>query len=237
MLDGDRVVFTTPVAAKPLETWTATVPVAVPRERLRVRIGQPPGVDGRPEGRRALAAARVAGRLRLGLGLRPLARRARSTLRQRAYGPAREALEACLRKDPHYVPALADLALLRYRSMDYAGAFDLARRALAIDTYDPAANYYYGLAAAKLGRTADARDGFELAAQSVELRSAAWTELAKLGLRGGRPRARRRRRRAQPRLQLAQPRGAPAPRPRPPRADDPEKARRALWTRCSSWTR
>jgi hypothetical protein len=69
--------------------------------------------------------------------------------------------------------------------MDYAGAFDVARRALAIDTYDPTANYYYGLAARKLGRTDDARDGFELAAQAVELRGAAWTELAKLALRAG----------------------------------------------------
>jgi predicted Zn-dependent protease len=106
-------------------------------------------------------------------------------LRQRAYGPAREALEACLEEDPHYVPALGDLALLRHRAMDHGGALDLARRALAIDTYDPLANYAYGLAAARLGRTADARDGFELAAQSVELRSAAWTELARLAIRGG----------------------------------------------------
>ena len=87
------------------------------------------------------------------------------------------------------------------------------------------ANYAYGLAAAKLGRTDDARDGFELAAQSVELRGAAWTELAKLALRGGRPRPRRLRRRAEPRLQPAQPRGAPAPRPGPPRRrNDPAKA-------------
>ncbi|HEX9189796.1 MAG TPA: hypothetical protein VGB87_22160, partial [Vicinamibacteria bacterium] len=106
-------------------------------------------------------------------------------LRQRAYGPAREAFEACLRKDPHYAPALADLAQLRLRSMDPAGAFDLARRALAIDTYDPAANFAYGLAAAKLGRTADARDGFEVAAQSAELRGAAFTELARLSVRSG----------------------------------------------------
>jgi len=106
-------------------------------------------------------------------------------IRQRSYDPAREALEACLRKDPHYAPALADLAHLRYRAMDYQGAFDTASKALAIDTYDPFANYYYGLAADKLGRTDDARDGFELAAQSVELRGAAWTELARLEVRNG----------------------------------------------------
>lgn len=184
VLDGDKVVFETEVQAMPLETWTKTVPVAVPKERLRVRIGDRLEWSGAPD---AGALARplespadfdwdsAYGRWLSG----------KEHLRQRAYGPAREALEACLKKDPHYVPALGDLALLRYRSMDYASAFDLARRALAIDTYDPLANYAYGLAAAKLGRAADARDGFELAAQSVELRSASWTELARLALRGG----------------------------------------------------
>ena len=184
VLDGDKVVFETEVRAMPLETWTKAVPVTVPRERLRVRIGQRLEWSGAPDA---------------GVLARPLESPAdfdwdsvyglwlsgKEHLRQRAYGPARDALEACLKKDPHYVPALGDLALLRYRAMDYAGAFDLARRALAIDTYDALGNYAYGLAAVRLGRTADARDGFELAAQSVELRSASWTELARLALRGG----------------------------------------------------
>jgi tetratricopeptide (TPR) repeat protein len=185
VLDGDRVVFSKPVSAKPLETWATAVPVTAPAERLRVRIG-----GSRLEWK---------GDPNTGALSRPLESPAdfdwdsvyglwlkgKELIRQRSYGPAREALEACLRKDPHYVPALGDLALLRYRSMDYAGAFDLARKALAIDTYDPAANYYYGLAARKLGRLDDARDGFEVAAQSVELRGAAWTELAKAGFRAG----------------------------------------------------
>ena len=161
------------------------MPAAVPLERLRVRIGG--------------ARLEWSGDPKAGELSRPLESpvdfdwdsvyglwlKGKELLRQRFYAPAREALEACLREDPHYVPALSDLALLRYRAMDYAGAFDLARRALAIDTYDPAANYYYGLAAVKLGRRDDARDGFELAAQSAELRGAAWTELAKLALRAG----------------------------------------------------
>ncbi|HUL77802.1 MAG TPA: DUF5107 domain-containing protein [Vicinamibacteria bacterium] len=183
--DGDRVVFTTPVVAKALQTWTASAPVAAPAERLGVRIGgtrlewsgdpktgelsrpleSPPGFDWDSV---------------FGLWLK-----GKELLRQRSYGPAREALEACLGKDPQYLPALGDLALLHYRSMDYPGAFALARRGLAIDTYDPWANYAYGLAAGKLGRRDDARDGFEVAAQSAELRGAAWTELAKLAFRGG----------------------------------------------------
>ena len=184
VLDGDRIVFTKPVSAAPLETWTTAVPVSVPRERLRVRIGHRLEWTGDPEAgalaRPLEAPADFDWGSVYGLWLK-----GKEHLRQRAYGAAREALEACLKKDPHYVPALGDLAFLRYRAMDPAGAFDLARRALAIDTYDPLANYAYGLAAAKLGRTADARDGFELAAQSAELRGAAWTELARLELRGG----------------------------------------------------
>ena len=54
---------------------------------------------------------------------------------------------------------------------------------MRIDTYDPASNYYYGLAAVRLGKTTDAMDGFEVAASDAEFRAAAWTELAKLYLR------------------------------------------------------
>ncbi|MFM8394303.1 MAG: tetratricopeptide repeat protein, partial [Acidobacteriota bacterium] len=73
----------------------------------------------------------------------------------------------------------------------YREARELARRALAIDTYDPAANYYYGLASAALAKPYDARDGFEIAAQSTEFRPASYTELARLYLReGDLPRAR-----------------------------------------------
>ncbi|MBN1444153.1 MAG: DUF5107 domain-containing protein, partial [Planctomycetes bacterium] len=185
VLDGERVVYSTAVSAKPLETWARVVPAAVPDERLRVRIG-----GSRLEYRGDPSAGQLS---------RPIAAPAdfdwssvyglwlkgKELLRQRSYGPAHKALEACLRKNPHYVPALADLALLRLFAMDDEAAFDLARRALAIDTYDPAANYYYGLAARRLGRLDDARDGFEVAAQSVELRGAAWTELAKMALRAG----------------------------------------------------
>ncbi|MCL4179765.1 MAG: DUF5107 domain-containing protein, partial [Verrucomicrobia bacterium] len=185
VLDGERIVFTTAVSAKPLEPWTTTVSVAIPAERLRVRIG-----GNRLEWNGDPSAGELSRPLQLpadfdwnsvyGLWLK-----GKQLLRQRSYAHAREALEACLRQDPHYVPALGDLALLRLFAMDAKGAFELARQALAIDTYDPAANYYYGLAARRLGRFDDARDGFELAAQSVELRGAAWTELAKLALHAG----------------------------------------------------
>ncbi len=56
----------------------------------------------------------------------------------------------------------------------------IAKKALSIDTYDAQSNYYYALAAKKKGNTADALDGYEVAALTSEYRSAAYTEMAKL---------------------------------------------------------
>jgi hypothetical protein len=93
---------------------------------------------------------------------------------------AAQYLTACLKKDPYYAPALSDLAALYIRKLQYTEALALASKALAINTYDPAANYYYGLANLHLGNRTDAKDGFDIAASSVEFRSPAYTALSKL---------------------------------------------------------
>tara|TARA_R110000868_G_scaffold156599_1_gene383543 strand:- start:23273 stop:26368 length:3096 start_codon:yes stop_codon:yes gene_type:complete len=99
------------------------------------------------------------------------------------YIKAEEKLTACLTKNPNYAPALSDLASLQIRKFQYKEAVATASKALAINTYDPAANYYYGLASLHLGNTTDAKDGFDLAASSVEYRSSAYTALSKLYFR------------------------------------------------------
>src|SRR4030095_11204322 len=96
---------------------------------------------------------------------------------QRYYQKAEDKLVECLKKDSNFLPALTALALLRLRKMEYKEAFELAKKGLSIDTYDPAANYYYGLANVQLGNIADARDGFDLAALSMQYRHAASTEV------------------------------------------------------------
>ena len=96
------------------------------------------------------------------------------------YIKASEKLTACLQKDPNYVPALADMASLQIRNFQYKEAVATASKALSINTYDPAANYYYALANLHLGSINDAKDGFDIAASSVEYRSAAFTELSKI---------------------------------------------------------
>ena len=96
----------------------------------------------------------------------------------RKYGLAEQRVNRALELDPVLVPALTLKAMLCFRHMDYAGAYDYAGRALAIDQYDPQANYISGQAAVRMGKVYDAMDRFEIAAITSELRSAALTQLA-----------------------------------------------------------
>ena len=184
--DGSRVIFSARVSLRPLETWTRTIDADVPADRIAVRIGQ--GLfeyDAAADDRLSRPVEAPAGfdwNSVFGLWTT-----GKQWIRQREHARAREALEAALRKDPHYLPALGDLAMLEYRERRDQAAWDLARRGLAIDTYDPLSNFVYGLASRRLGRAADARDGFEVAALSPAMRAAAWTELAKGYLAEGDP--------------------------------------------------
>jgi predicted Zn-dependent protease len=99
------------------------------------------------------------------------------------YLKAEEKLNACLQKDPNYAPALNELASLQIRRFQFAEAVNNSSKALSVNTYDPAANYYYALANEQLGNMTDAKDGFDIAASGIEFRSAAYTELAKLYFR------------------------------------------------------
>jgi Tfp pilus assembly protein PilF len=183
VLDGDRTVFTTPLRLAPAATWARTLEADVPAERLRVRIGT--WLDYRAVAHDELSRPLESPKDFDWTSAQGLWLTGKEWIRQRDYVQAQDALDACLKKDPHYLPALADLAMVRYRALDYQGAWDLARRGLAIDTYDPASNYYYALAAVRLGRTVDALDGFEVAASSPAYRAAALVEMAKVRVRRG----------------------------------------------------
>jgi tetratricopeptide (TPR) repeat protein len=101
-----------------------------------------------------------------------------SFMEQRKYAEAAEKINTCLQKDKNYVPALTALSELEYRKLNYKAAFEAASKALSINTYDAAANYYYGLAALKLNKLFDAKDGFDIATQSAEFRVAAFNRLS-----------------------------------------------------------
>jgi len=98
----------------------------------------------------------------------------------REYREAEEKVDSALAKDPTLLDALNLKAMLCLQRMDYQNAYDYAGKALAIDTYNPTANYINGLAAWKLNKDYNAMDRFELAALTSELRSAAYTRLAEI---------------------------------------------------------
>ncbi len=99
--------------------------------------------------------------------------------KQRRYEEAFRDYELALKKDKAYAPALDRKALLLYRKMKYDSARAVARQSLAVDTYDPLANYVFGLSCKQLGETANARSGFSIAASSPAYRTAGYTELAR----------------------------------------------------------
>jgi Tfp pilus assembly protein PilF len=187
VMSGSKTLYQAPVVRRPLELFSATIPVGGARtDSLRIVLGEDLLEYVAAPGAGALARpldspATFDWSSAYGLQLQ-----GKEWIRQREYAKAVVALDSALAKDPYYVPALADRAMLAIRSGEYESARQYAITALSIDTYDPAANYYYGLANRRQGRLADARDGFEVAASSPEMRGAAWTELARMSLAAGR---------------------------------------------------
>ena len=108
--------------------------------------------------------------------------RAEQLLNVRLYEKAGKEFEASLAIDPWYAPALRGIASLKLHCGQYGEAFEYARKALRINTYDGEANYLYGLAARALGKTVEAKDGFSLAAFTEAWQDAAYTELARTAL-------------------------------------------------------
>ena len=98
----------------------------------------------------------------------------------RLYDQAEKYIRESLALDPYYIPSLVEMSRLCYRRMNYDSAYFFARKALSIDTYDPDANFEYGRSARILNKQTDALDGFEMAALTTPLRSAAYTEIAKI---------------------------------------------------------
>ena len=106
-------------------------------------------------------------------------------LRTRDDRKGEQLLNDCLAKEPHFVPALTALAGLAARRGDYGAVRSLCARALAVDTYDPLANYLDGFAAHAVGENDVARERLLLAAYSPLCRVSAYALLAKGALRAG----------------------------------------------------
>jgi len=104
--------------------------------------------------------------------------------KQRRYPEALDTYLKSLEKEPGFLPSLARAALGYYRRMDYETSLRYVLKALSVDTYDPLANYLFGLVNEQAGKMAEAKSGFAIASQSPEYRTAAYTEMAILYLSG-----------------------------------------------------
>ena len=82
--------------------------------------------------------------------------------RQKNYAEAEEYFKKALEKNPNLVPALTQMAQIMYRQGLYDKAREFAGKALAVDTYDAAANYFWGLSSEKTGSDSDALTAFQL---------------------------------------------------------------------------
>jgi len=182
VFDGDRLLARLELNLKPMQRVEKIVPLAVPPKALRVCVGgdklQYTAGDDDILSRPITAPTGFDWNSIYGLYLK-----GKEEARQRSYAKAAEAFESCLKQDTNYLPALVEMAALANRRADPSTAFGFARHALSIDTYDPSANFQFGLASAALGHQADAKEAFSLAALSPGWRSAADTELAKEYLR------------------------------------------------------
>lgn len=107
----------------------------------------------------------------------------KGAVQTRDYTKAENLFSECLSKDPYFVAALSEMAFLHIRKMDYEKAREFAMKALSINTYDPAANFAYGLSNVATNHSIDAQDAYSVASASMEYRSASYTELAKLYFR------------------------------------------------------
>jgi tetratricopeptide (TPR) repeat protein len=103
--------------------------------------------------------------------------------RQKNYPEAEVFLMKSIEMNPNLVPALAGMAQIRYRQGLYEDARNFAGKALAVNTYDQQANYFWGLANERLGRDADALDGYSVATLAPEFRHAAWLRIAFLAMK------------------------------------------------------
>lgn len=180
VFDNGKKIYSKDISVNPLQVFKDSIQTAVDQNKLRLTIGGNKLIwNSAPEDgnlNRPLEVPKDFDNNSIyGLYLQ-----GKNYISFKDYIKAEEKLNECLKKDPNYAPALSDLALLQIRKFQYKDAIASASKALSINTYDPAANYYYALANMHLGNNIDAKDGFDIAAASAEYRSAAYTALSQI---------------------------------------------------------
>ncbi|MFO7671189.1 MAG: DUF5107 domain-containing protein [Bacteroidales bacterium] len=111
-----------------------------------------------------------------------LFRQAEDMYSMRSYHDAFRTYLSCLEKEPTHSRALSKVAELSYRKAQFSEGLAYAGRVLENNTYDPEANFIYGVIQSALGNLTLAEEAFSVAVRSMEFRSAAYVQIAGLHL-------------------------------------------------------
>lgn len=183
---GDKSVHTEYLQLKPMEVYETNIPVIQGAEEiLRVKIGskklyftsdRTETVISRPMVNTFETEHRSADRLyRLG----------NEEHAMRNYDAAGKFYRECLEAAPTHSRALTRLAELSYRKRSYEEGMEYARKVLQLDTYDGGANFIYGMILAETSDLNNAEEAFSVAARTMEFRSAAYLQMARINMRKG----------------------------------------------------
>ena len=178
---GDELQSRFEVDLKPLEVWKKEIPNNKKEEPLRILVGADKELiytenkESTISSRPVEAPENFDWNSVYGLFLSGI-----NSVYQGNFDRAFERFRACLEKDPLYAPALNHLAELYLRKSGYETALEYVKKSLSINTYDPKANFIFGLASRKTGNLTNAQDGFAVASLSPAYREPACIELAKL---------------------------------------------------------
>lgn len=180
VLASGSPVLSRKLVLKPMELFRDSIPWQGTLDQVAVKLGPDVLTDdpGKPVSRPLKSPDNFDWQSEYGLLLRGT-----DLSRQKNYSEAEEYLMKALEKNPNLVPALVQMAQIRYRQGLYDKAREFAGHALSVDTYDPQANYFWGLSNERTGSDADALDGYSVAALSPVTRQAAYLRLAYLAIK------------------------------------------------------
>ncbi|MEO8582499.1 MAG: DUF5107 domain-containing protein [Flavitalea sp.] len=179
---GDKLIYSKIVVLKPMQLFADSINIASDTENIVVRLGKDKLVYESSPSANVISRPVATPENFDWNSVQGLYVQGKELIKQRMYVPAEEKLRAALKSDPNYLPALSDLSMVLFRHMQYIEALEYAKKALSVDTYDPEANYYYGLINERAGNIADAKDGYSIASEGLEYRSASFAKLASISL-------------------------------------------------------
>jgi tetratricopeptide (TPR) repeat protein len=175
---GNRTVLQESLNLRPMQVFEREVDIPALEKDIKVGLGKELLWDSAVEAKTGFSRPVVSPREKAGATAEKSYLLGRQQELLRDYNKALEYYGECLRGDPLHINAMVRTAEIHDRRLEYDQALEWAGKALAIDTYHPAANFVLGATLKKLGNPQAAREALGWAARSPEYRSAAYTLIA-----------------------------------------------------------